>query len=142
MVTQSEAILEDNLIKQLASGGYEKVTINNEEALLSNLKSQLEKHNKITLSTDEFKKIQNHLSKGSVFEKAKTLRDKYVLKRDDGTDKYIRFLDIQNWCQNLFQVTNQVTIEGKYKNRYDVTLLINGFPLCQIELKKRGLELK
>lgn len=62
--------------------------------------------------------------------------------RDDGTVKYIEFLDVINWCQNLFQVTHQITQEGKYKNRYDVTLLINGFPLVQIELKRRGLEIK
>jgi len=140
--TQNEAILEENLITQLASSGYERVTIPDENELLANLKSQLEKHNSITLSDQEFKRITNHLNKGTVFEKAKILRDKFVLDRDDGTTKYIEFLDINNWCQNLFQVTNQVTIEGKYKNRYDVTILINGLPLVQIELKRRGLELK
>ena len=49
---------------------------------------------------------------------------------------------LRHWCQNQYQVTNQVTIEGSYKNRYDVTLLINGLPLVQIELKRRGIELK
>ena len=63
-------------------------------------------------------------------------------KKDDGTTSYIEFLDSEHWCQNLFQVTNQISINGTYKNRYDVTLLINGFPLVQIELKRRGLELK
>jgi len=51
-------------------------------------------------------------------------------------------LDSEHWCQNRFQVTQQVTIEGKYKNRYDVTILINDLPLVQIELKRRGIELK
>jgi len=142
MSTQSEAILEDNLIKQLASLSYEKVTLNTEEELVSNLKTQLEKHNKTTLSDSEFKRVLNHLNKGNVFEKAKTVRDKFVLPLDDGTTKYIEFLDSEHWCKNLFQVTNQVTIEGKYKNRYDVTILINGLPLVQIELKRRGIELK
>src|SRR5690606_23983589 len=55
---------------------------------------------------------------------------------------YFEFLNTEHWCQNQYQVTHQVTIEGKYKNRYDVTLLINGLPLVQIELKRRGLEMK
>jgi type I restriction enzyme R subunit len=142
MSKQSEAVLEENLIKQLDSLGYEKVLIRDEEALLANLKSQLEKHNKTTLSTDEFNRILNHLNKGNVFEKAKILRDKFALQKDNGDIEYIEFLDSEHWCQNLFQVTQQVTIEGKYKNRYDVTILINGLPLVQIELKRRGLELK
>ncbi|MGP2657050.1 type I restriction endonuclease subunit R [Malaciobacter sp. WC5094] len=142
MSKQSEAVLEDNLVKQLSSQGYEKVLVKDEASLLSNLKSQLEKHNKTTLSSDEFERILNHLNKGNVFEKAKLLRDKYALTLDNGDTKYIEFLDSEHWCQNLFQVTQQVTIEGKYKNRYDVTILINGLPLVQIELKRRGLELK
>jgi type I restriction enzyme R subunit len=142
MSRQSEAVLEENLVKQLASGGYERVTINDEASLLANLKSQLEKHNKTTLSDTEFDRILNHLNKGNVFEKAKILRDKFALIKDDGEIFYIEFMDTEHWCQNLFQVTQQVTIEGKYKNRYDVTILINGLPLVQIELKRRGLELK
>lgn len=142
MSTQSEAILEENLLKQLVSLGYEKVLIRDEAELLANLKAQLERHNKITLDDMEFSRILNHLNKGNVFEKAKILRDKFALTREDGTIKYIEFLDTERWCQNLFQVTHQVTIEGSYKNRYDVTILINGLPLVQIELKRRGLELK
>ena len=76
MSTQSEAILEDNLIKQLVSLNYKKVTVNTEGELVSNLKTQLEKHNKTTLSESEFKRVLNHLNKGNVFEKAKILRDK------------------------------------------------------------------
>ncbi len=142
MSKQSEAILEDNLVKQLSSQGYDKVIIKDENDLLSNLKSQLEKHNKTTITDTEFKRVLNHLNKGNVFEKAKILRDKFVLICDDGTSKYIEFLDSEHWCQNLFQVTSQVSVEGIYKNRYDVTILINGLPLCQIELKRSGLELK
>lgn len=142
MSRQSEAVLEDNLVKQLVGLGYESVTIKDEEALKSNLKFQLEKHNKVSLSDTEFERILNHLNKGNVFEKAKILRDKYALQKDDGETTYIEFLDSEHWCQNLFQVTQQVTIDGMYKNRYDVTILINGLPLLQIELKRRGLELK
>ena len=76
MSKQSEAVLEENLLKQLTSLGYEKVLINDEVALLANLKAQLEKHNKTTISAAEFSRILNHLNKGNVFEKAKILRDK------------------------------------------------------------------
>ena len=142
MATQPEAVLEDKFIKQLVSLEYERVAVISEDELLANLKRQLEKHNKTSFSVSEFKRITNHLNKGNVFEKAKILRDKFALQRDDGTTNWVEFLDTENWCQNLFQVTNQVTIEGAYKNRYDVTILINGFPLVHIELKKRGVELK
>ena len=142
MSKQSEAILEENLIKQLVENQYEKVVIKDDKELEQNLKKQLEKHNKTTITETEFKRILNYLNKGNVFEKAKILRDKFVLPCDDGTTKYIEFLDSEHWCQNLFQVTSQVTVDGKYKNRYDVTILINGLPLCQIELKRSGLELK
>ena len=142
MTRQSEQVLEDNLVEQLTTLGYEYVTIKDESSLLSNLKTQLEKHNKTKLSESEFHKILNHLNKGNIFDRAKTLRDRYQLTKDDGTSIYLEFINMDHWCQNEYQVTNQVTIEGNYKNRYDVTLLINGLPLVQIELKRRGLEMK
>ncbi|MBO1053534.1 MAG: type I restriction endonuclease subunit R [Dolichospermum sp. DET73] len=139
---QSELELEQNLIKRLTGLGYEPVNISSAEDLKANLKAQLEKHNGITLSDTEFKSILNHLDKGNIFDRAKRLRDKMELSRDDGTTFYLEFLNIEHWCQNQYQVTNQITQQGNYKNRYDVTLLINGLPLVQIELKRRGLELK
>ena len=142
MTTQPEQILEDNLITQLQSLGYDLVSIHDEKDLLKNLKNQLEKHNDITLSNAEFDKVLNHLNKGSLWERAKTLRDKFHLTRDNGESLYLEFINQDAWCQNQFQVTRQITIDGTYKNRYDVTLLINGLPLVQIELKRRGLELK
>ncbi len=142
MSKQSEQILEEQLIAQLQKLGYGYITLSNEAALLGNLKNQLEKHNNISLSTSEFDKVLNLLNKGSVFEKSKTLRQKQHIIRDNGDNLYFEFLNTEHWCQNQYQVTNQVTQEGKYKNRYDVTILINGLPLVQIELKRRGLELK
>lgn len=142
MTTQPEQLLENNLVSQLQLLGYQFVPINDEKDLLTNLKRQLEKHNGVEFSTKEFDRVLNILSKGSVFDKAKTLREKQHIVRDNGESLYFEFISTDNWCQNLFQVTNQVTIEGKYKNRYDVTLLINGLPLVQIELKRRGIELK
>lgn len=137
-----EQELEKNLIEQLSSQGYEVISIKDEEDLVVNFKIQLEKFNKIKLSDSEFKKIQVHLAGGSIFEKAKRLRDKFELMTDKGEIKYISFIDKEYMENNIFQVTNQITMKGQYENRYDVTILINGLPLTQIELKKRGVQLK
>lgn len=142
MPKQPEQILEEQLVEQLQKLNYGLVHIKDEKELIANLKSQLEKHNNIKFSNNEFDKVLNILSKGSVFEKAKTLREKQHIVKDNGDNLYFEFIQTEQWCQNQFQVTHQVTIAGKYKNRYDVTLLINGLPLVQIELKRRGLELK
>ena len=142
MSKQPELILEEQLISKLQELGYALVHIQNEPELITNLKYQLEKHNNIVFSDKEFEKVLNILSKGSVFEKAKTLREKQHIIRDNGDNLYFEFINTEQWCQNQYQVTHQVSMEGKYKNRYDVTLLINGLPLVHIELKRRGLELK
>jgi len=142
MSRQPEAILEEQLVDQLNKLGYAKVVVPDEKSLINNLKSQLEQHNNITFSEKEFDRVLNILSKGSVFEKAKTLREKQHIIRDNGDNLYFEFLNTEHWCQNQYQVTHQVSQEGSYKNRYDVTLLVNGLPLVQIELKRRGLELK
>jgi type I restriction enzyme R subunit len=142
MTTQPEQALEDNLVKQLIDLGYEYVQIRDERDLLTNLKAQLEKHNKVEISESGFEQILNHLNKGNVFDRAKILRDKVRYKKASGEIIWLEFLDVANWCQNQFQVTRQISAEGTYKNRYDVTILINGLPLVQIELKRRGLELK
>lgn len=139
---ESEATLENNLIKQLVSLGYQSVKIADGDALVANLKSQLEAFNKANYTDREFKVIINHLEKGNVFEKAKALRDRFSFTLDNGEVAYVQFFDSENWNNNLFQVTNQVTQEGSFKNRYDVTLLVNGLPLVQIELKRSGIEIK
>jgi type I restriction enzyme R subunit len=143
MTTQSEQQLESALVAQLETLGWEKVTIADEDGLLVNLKSQLEKHNKMLLSDPEFRQVLNKLARGNIFEKAKTLRQpKIDFARDDGTTGYIQLINQIQWCKNQYQVTHQVTMTGKYTNRYDVTLLVNGLPLVQIELKRRGLDMK
>ncbi len=142
MTTQPEQILENNLVSQLQKLGYKNTVIKDENDLLANLKSQLEVHNKTELSENDFKKILNFINKGNVFERAKILRDRVPYTNDNGEPKTIELINQIHWCQNQFQVTHQVTMEGSYKNRYDVTILINGLPLVQIELKRRGLELK
>ncbi len=150
MAIQSEAALENGLISTLQQMSYEYVQIAEEANLLSNFKKQLEIHNRKKLaeigrtefSETEFEKIQIHLEGGTRFEKAKKLRDLFPLDTDDGQRIWVEFLNRQQWCQNEFQVSNQITVEGRKKCRYDVTILINGLPLVQIELKRRGVELK
>lgn len=142
MTTQTEQQLENALIAQLETLGWEKAAIRDEDALVANLRRQMERHNKTILSDGEFRQILNKLARGNIFEKAKILRDRIDFTRDDGTTGYIQPIDMVHWCKNEYQVTHQVTMTGKYTNRYDVTLLVNGLPLCQIELKRRGLEMK
>lgn len=138
----NELILEKNLIEQLSSQGYEVIDIKDEEGLVANFKTQLERFNNIKLTPSEFKKVQVHLAGGSIFDKAKKLRDKFELMTDKGDIKYISFIDKESMEKNIFQVSNQITMKGQYENRYDVTILINGLPLTQIELKKKGVQLK
>ncbi|KQN00589.1 type I restriction endonuclease subunit R [Sphingomonas sp. Leaf25] len=142
MATQTEAQLENDLIDRLVARGWSRVVIADEAALLANLKAELEAHNAVTLTDAEFARVLNHLDRGNVFERAKTLRDRYDLTREDGTRLYIEFMNTREWCHNRYQVASQIAQEGLYQNRYDVTLLINGLPLIQIELKRRGLEIK
>ncbi|MDW8802949.1 type I restriction endonuclease subunit R [Clostridium sp. A1-XYC3] len=147
MAYQSEAELEKQLVDQLVNQGYDKVSIVNEEELTKNFRIQLYKHNEkrlngIPFTDKEFERVLRQLEGKSVFQSAKILRDKFILEREDGSEVYIEFFDTKSWCQNRFQVAAQTTVVGKYTNRYDVTLLINGLPLIQIELKRRGLDLK
>lgn len=150
MSVQSEAALENGLIATLQKMNYEYVHIEEEKNLSANFKKQLEKHNKKKLeelgrtefTESEFEKILIYLEGGTRFEKAKKLRDLFPLELENGERLWVEFLNRTHWCQNEFQVSNQITVEGRKKCRYDVTILINGLPLVQIELKRRGVELK
>jgi type I restriction enzyme R subunit len=142
MTHQSERELEKTLLKQLQGLGFDTVVLPDSDAMLANLRSQLAKFNNTVFSDAEFQRILNHLNKGDRFDKAKTLRDRFALKRDDESVSFIRFFNMAQWCKNEYQVAQQVTQVGSYKNRYDVTLLVNGLPLVQVELKRRGMELK
>ena len=150
MSTQSEAALEAGLIATLRQMDYEYVQIVEEDNLYVNFKRQLEIHNKKQLAEvgrtsftdEEFEKILIYLEGGTRFEKAKKLHDLYPLDMVNGQRIWVEFLNRTQWCQNEFQVSNQITVEGRKKCRYDVTILINGLPLVQIELKRRGVELK
>ena len=145
---QSEAELENEFIKMLSNQGYEYLQIHDSASLTANLRMQLEKLNNYTFTDNEWQRffsfnIANN--NDGIVEKTRKIQEDYiqVLKRDDGTSKNIYFLDKKNIHNNTLQVINQyVEDSGKYKNRYDVTVLVNGFPLVHIELKRRGIPLK
>lgn len=144
---ESEAKLENRMIDQLRRQGYNYVEINDVEQLEANFRTQINLHNKVELkgkdlSDKEFEKLMIKISGKSIFQSAKEIRQKQDIVRDDGTVAYIELFNTHEWCKNLFQVTHQTTVEGKYTNRYDVTILINGLPLVQIELKRRGIDMK
>ena len=145
---QSEEELERSFIKQLESQSYEYINIKNEEDLKNNLKIQLEKLNDIVFTENEweifFKKEIANPSKG-VVEKTKIIQENYIitLKRDDGSEKNIYLINKKDIYKNSLQVINQYeNNDGIRQNRYDVTILVNGFPLVHVELKRRGVNLK
>ena len=146
MSYQSEAQLEAQLIEQLQSQNYSKVVVPDYDSLLANFKTQFERFNSVNLggkplSAKEWERVLNYVNGKSIFESAKILRDKFVLELDDASKVYVALLD-EDFSKNIFQVTNQTTVVGKYTNRYDVTILVNGLPLVQIELKRRGVDIK
>lgn len=146
MSYQSEAQLENLLVEQLVNQQYQQVTIANETDLMNNFKEQFSQFNKAKLqdaplTEKEWERLFVQILGQGVYRSAKILRDKVLIQREDGTDLYLELLSTET-SRNIFQVTNQVTMVGKYTNRYDVTILINGLPIIQIELKRRGMDIK
>lgn len=144
---QSEAQLEDELLHLLTEQNFTKINITNTDDLLYNFRQQINKLNTNALkgnnlSDKEFDRLLTQINGKSVYQSAKILRDKLILTRDDNSQIYLELLNTKNYKQNIFQIANQITVKEKYTNRYDVTILINGLPLVQIELKRRGNDLK
>ena len=141
---QSEAKLENALINQLMAQGYVYHIVHNEEGLLRNLREQLEALNEIHLSDSEWARLLPMISNEqmNIRDKTEMLQGKgYILALtlDNGLTKNIKLIDKHNIYNNRLQVTNQYVEEGgAHKNRYDVTILVNGLPLVHIELKQRG----
>jgi type I restriction enzyme, R subunit len=148
MAYQSEAELEKRLISDLVNyKNYTRVNCPDETAIEQNFREQVTILNQASLngtplSDKEFERILVHVKGKSIYESAITLRDKFILPRDDGSEVYLKLFDLDNPLKNIFQVSSQVTMVGKYTNRYDVTIMINGLPLVQIELKRRGLAVR
>ena len=142
---QSEAELEERLMTKLESQGYERIKIEDYDTLVENFRKQLNSFNSATLDhelTDsEFKRVMNIVDSKTVYASAKQLRDKFTLELDDGREIYMQLFS-PDPEKNHFQVSNQITVVGKYVNRYDVTILCNGLPIIQIELKRSGIDIK
>lgn len=144
---QSENELEIEFIHILQSNGYEYLTIKRTQDLEANLRNQLARLNDVTFSDAEWKQLLNdYLAKKNDVYNGKTIRVQedyiYNLKRDNGTTKNIYIIDKDNIHNNSLQVINQYETEGTYKNRYDVTILVNGLPLVHVELKRRGVAIR
>ena len=145
---QSEAELEKEFIKLLQEQSYEYLTIHYEKDLIDNLRVQLEKLNHYKFSDNEWNRFFNESvanPNDHIIEKTRTIHEDEIknLKRDDGTTKNIRLIDKDNIHNNSLQVINQYVVDdGTYKNRYDVTILVNGLPLVHVELKRRGVAIK
>ena len=144
MSTEPEYILENNFIAQLTGLGYQLTYVNNVELLKDNIRAELERLNDCKLSDSEWYKVQTHLTKGSKsIDRARLLREQLIIERDGQKSLRLILADQRNWENNSFQVLNQFHNQnGNIKTRYDVTLLMNGLPVVQIELKRRGNEIK
>lgn len=146
---QSEAALEKELIKTLSEQGYEYLTIHTEQDLIDNLKKQLELLNKTTFSEKEWTNIFNTIiasKNDGILEKTEKIQKDNTnisYTRDSGKEENLKLIDKQNIFNNSLQVINQYEAnDGAYKNRYDVSILVNGLPLVHIELKRRGVALR
>lgn len=132
----TELQLENKLIHELIMQGYDQVDVKDLDGILINFRKKIELLNNFTFTNDQFARFMIEVDRGSIFERAVKLRGIVSIDLDDGTTKEIKLLDCNSWQKNSFEVTNQIVMKGKHNNRYDVTLLINGLPLVQIELKK------
>ena len=143
---QSEKELEDGMIRDLESQGYERFYGKTSEELYKNLKIQIERLNKVAFTDKEWERfLVEYLDcpNDGMIEKTRKIQENYIYDFifDDGHLKNIKIIDKKNIHNNILQVCNQIKQKGKHKNRYDVTVLINGLPLVHIELKKRGVSL-
>ena len=141
---QTESQLEENMINNLVSQGYERLDVRSMDDLYSNLRVQIEKLNDIKFSDSEWKRfLLEYLDapNDGIIEKTRKIQENHIYDFifDDGRLRNIKIIDKKNIHNNHLQVVNQVTVA---KNRYDVSILVNGLPLVHIELKKRGVNIR
>ena len=144
---QSEDALEKEFIKTLQGQSYEYLILNSEEELINNLRKQLEKLNNYNFSDNEWNYLFNNIltnSNNGILEKTKIIQEDYIqtIDLDNGDKKNIYLIDKNNVHNNYLQVINQYENSGNRDNRYDVTVLVNGFPMIHIELKRRGIDIR
>lgn len=150
-VYQSEAELEKEFIRMLSEQGYEYLQIHTEDEMVANLRKQLEALNSYTFSDTEWERFFKECianNNDGVVEKTRKIQEDnvQVLKRDDNMTKNITLIDRKNIHNNKLQVINQYVVTtdqgARHDNRYDVTVLVNGFPMVHIELKRRGVAIR
>ena len=148
---QSEADLEKEFIRMLSEQGYEYLQIHTEAELIANLRKKIEQLNSYTFTDTEWERFFHKYivnANEGIIEKTRTIQEDAVknMERDDGSTKNITLIDKKNIHNNRLQVINQYEVsqtEGaKFNNRYDVTILVNGFPLIHVELKRRGVAIR
>ncbi|WP_295703734.1 type I restriction endonuclease subunit R [uncultured Haemophilus sp.] len=145
---QTEGSLEREFIRDLQAQGYEYLQgLNGHDALVKNLRAQLQRLNNVVFSDAEWRRfLEEYLDKpsDSLIEKTRKIHDDYIYDFvfDNGRIQNIYLLDKKNLANNTLQVINQFEQTGSYDNRYDVTILVNGLPLVHIELKKRGVAIR
>ena len=144
---QTEAALEKELIEDLRNLGYEYKNFSTPQAMLANVREQLESLNQVKFSEEEWSRfVEEYLDKpgDNLVDKTRKIHDDYIhdFVFDDGRIQNIYLLDKQNLIRNKVQVISQFEQTGTHANRYDVTILINGLPLVQVELKKRGVAIR
>lgn len=145
---QTEGSLEREFIRDLRAQGYEYLQeINGHDALVKNLRVQLQRLNNVVFSDAEWRRfLEEYLDKpsDSLIEKTRKIHDDYIYDFvfDNGRIQNIYLLDKRNIANNAVQVINQFEQTGSYDNRYDVTILVNGLPLVHVELKKRGVAIR
>ncbi len=145
---QSEYDLEGELIQDLVNQGYEYLpALNNPQAMLANVRKQLQTLNHVEFLDGEWQRfVVTYLDKPSdtIVDKTRKIHDDYIhdFVFDDGRIKNIYLVDKKNIARNKVQVIKQFEQSGSHANRYDVTILVNGLPLVQIELKKRGVAIR
>ena len=141
---QTESQLEENMINNLVSQGYERLDVKSMDDLYANLRVQIEKLNDVRFSDSEWKRfLLEYLDapNDGIIEKTRKIQENHIYDFvfDDGRLRNIKIIDKKNIHNNHLQVVNQVTVA---KNRYDVSILVNGLPLVHIELKKRGVNIR
>ena len=148
VVYQTEASLEREFIQDLVNQGYEYLPeLNTPEALLANVRAHLQDLNDVVFTDSEWARyVEEYLDKpsDSLVEKTRKIQDDYIYDFvfDDGHIKNIYLVDKKILSRNKVQVIRQFAQEGTHLNRYDVTILVNGLPLVQVELKKRGVAIR
>lgn len=138
-----EAAIESKLLYKLKELGYsDRTDIKNVKDIENNIKKHLERLNNKLINQEEFETyVLNKIKNMDVYNTAKQLRDVFIIKKPNRENIRLNCFNLNNIEENIFEFSNQIRYENKYVNISDVTIFINGFPICQIELKRSGCDI-